>query len=118
MRKSNLALAICLLLQGCELVQDQQASDVSSLLVGRRRAAIMACAGIPDRVEKADGKEIDIYSGAARHLASGVVLGEANCNVSIVFEADRVSAVSYTVVDPGVLAPLEACADIVAACLP
>ncbi|HUZ91574.1 MAG TPA: hypothetical protein VMU78_06720 [Methylocella sp.] len=118
MRKSNVALAICLLLQGCALVQNQQAIDASSLLIGRRRAAIMECAGIPEQVEKAGGKEIDIYWGTARHLASGVVLGEANCNVSIVFEADRVVAVNYTAVDPGILAPLESCADIVAACLP
>lgn len=76
----------------------------------------MACAGIPDKVEKADGKEIATYSVAARHLASGVVLGAANCTVSIVFEADRVLGVNYTVED-GVVAPLEACAEIVSACL-
>jgi hypothetical protein len=117
MGKLNLALAICLLSQGCALVQNEQAIDASSSLIGRRRAAIMECAGIPDKVEQAGDKEIDMYSAAARHFASGVVLGEANCTVSIAFEADRVFSVNYMAENPGVLAPLESCAEIVAACL-
>jgi len=64
----------------------------------------MACAGVPDTVEEAGDKEIAFYSVAARYQASGVVLGTANCTVSIEFEAGRVSAVNYTVDDPGVLA--------------
>ena len=65
----------------------------------------MACAGIPDKVEKAGGKEIVTYSVAARHLVSGVVLGPSQCIVSIEFERGRVSAVNYTLDDFGILAP-------------
>jgi len=77
----------------------------------------MTCAGIPNKVAKADGKETVTYSVAARYLVSGVVLGLRNCTVSIVFEADRVSAVNYTLEVPGILAPLESCAEIIAGCL-
>jgi len=117
MRKSNVALVICLLFQGCALNQNQKAIYAELELTGRRRAEIMACAGVPDTVEEAGDKEIAFYSVAARYQASGVVLGTPNCTVSIEFEAGRVSAVNYTVDDPGVLAPLESCAEIVSACL-
>ena len=117
MRKSHAALAICLLIQGCALVQNQQAIDANSALIGRRREEIIACAGIPNQVEQAGGKEIATYSVAARHLVSEVVLGPSQCTVSIEFEAGRVSAVNYTLEDPGILAPLESCAEIVAGCL-
>ncbi|MGH6851833.1 MAG: hypothetical protein ACREDJ_01265 [Methylocella sp.] len=119
MRKSNAALAAYFLIQGCALVENQQAIDAKSALIGRRRAEIMACAGIPDQVANADGKEIATYTvvGAARHLVSGTVLGNGQCTTSIVFEAGRVSAVRYTLEDPGILAPLESCAQIVAGCL-
>jgi hypothetical protein len=117
MRKSKAALAICVLIQGCALVQNQQAIDATSALIGRRRAEIMACAGIPDKVAEADGKEIAIYTVAARHVVSGTVLGQAQCTTTIVFEAGRVSAVNYISEDPGILAPLESCAEIVAGCL-
>jgi hypothetical protein len=50
-------------------------------------------------------------------LAGGTVLGLKNCNVRITFEHGLVSAVDYMVEDPGPLAPLEACAEIVSACL-
>src|SRR2546430_1269116 len=117
MRKSNTALAICLLVQGCALVRDQQAIDAKSALIGRTRPEVMACAGIPNNVAKSDGKEVDTYSVAARYLVSGVVLGVRNCTVSIVFDEGRVSAVHYIVEDPGILAPFEECAEIVATCL-
>jgi len=117
MRKSCAALILCLLIQACALVQNQQAIDAKSALIGRRRAEIMACAGIPDKVEKAGGKEIVTYSVAARHLVSGVVLGPSQCIVSIEFERGRVSAVNYTLDDFGILAPGESCAEIVAGCL-
>jgi hypothetical protein len=119
MRKSNAALALCLLIQGCALVRNQQANDAESALIGRRRAEIMACAGIPDKVIKTGGKEIASYMvlGATRHLVSGTVLGQGQCTMTIVFEASRVAAVSYTSEDPGILAPLESCAQIVAGCL-
>jgi hypothetical protein len=119
MRKSKAALAICLLVQGCALVQNQQAIDATSALIGRRRAEIMACAGIPDQVTIADGKEIATYIvvGLARHLVSGTVLGQGQCTTTIVFDAGRVSAVNYESEDPGILAPLESCAQIVAGCL-
>lgn len=119
MRKSNAAVALCFLFQGCALVQNQQAADASSALIGRRRAEIMACAGIPDRVTYADGKETATYIvfGAARHLVSGVPLGVGQCTTNIVFERGRVSDVSYIAEDPGILAPLESCAQIVAGCL-
>jgi len=118
MRKYKAALAICLGIQGCALVQDQQAVEAGGL-VGRRREEIMACAGIPDQVVKADGKEIDTYLavGAARHLVSGAVLGNGQCTATFVFEAGRVSAVHFTTAVPGILAPLESCGPIVAGCL-
>jgi hypothetical protein len=117
MRKSHAALVLCLFVQACALVQNQQAIDAKSTLIGRRRAEIMACAGIPDKVEKAGGKEIATYSVAARHLVSGVVLGPSQCTVNIEFERGRVLAVNYTSEDPGILAPLESCAEIIAGCL-
>lgn len=117
MRKSHAALAIFLLIQGCALVQNQQAIDANSALIGRLREEIIACAGLPNQVEKAGGKEIATYSVAARHLVSGVVLGPSQCTVSFEFEAGRVSAVNYTLEDPGIVAPLESCAEIVAGCL-
>ena len=117
MRISKMALAVGLLVQGCAFVRDQEAIDARSALLGRSRPEIMACAGIPNKDTKADGKEIATYSVAARYTASGVVLGVRNCTVSIVFDAGLVSAVDYIVDDPGPLAPLESCAEIVSTCL-
>jgi len=79
----------------------------------------MACAGTPDQDIKAGGKEIATYNvaGAARYLVSGTVLGQGQCTTTITFEAGRVSSVNYISDDPGVLAPLESCALIVAGCL-
>lgn len=99
------------------MVQNQQAIDAQSSLAGRRREEIMACAGIPVSDTKTSGKEVATYSVETRHTASGVVLGQARCTVSIVFEAGRVSAVNYEPADPGILAPLESCAEIIAGCL-
>jgi hypothetical protein len=119
MQKFLAAVALSSMLQCCALVQNQQAVDAGPALIGKRRSEIMACAGTPDQIVKADGKEIAIYIvvGAARHLVSGAVLGRGQCTTSIVFEAGRVSAVSYAAADPGILAPLESCAQIVAGCL-
>jgi hypothetical protein len=117
MRKSSAALAVSLLAQGCALVRHQQAIDAQSALVGRTRPEVMACAGIPTKVSKSDGKEVDTYSVAARYLVSGVILGVRNCTVRIVFDEGRVSAVHYIIEDPGILAPFEECAEIVATCL-
>ncbi|HTV32355.1 MAG TPA: hypothetical protein VME69_04525 [Methylocella sp.] len=117
MRKCSLALVLCLLVEACALVRNEQAVDASSELIGRRRAEIMACAGIPDQDETHGGREIATYSVANRHTASGVVLSVAECTVRIEFERGRVSNVSYTTLEPGVLAPLESCAEIVAGCL-
>src|ERR1700730_10969688 len=117
MRISKAAWGLCLLFQGCALVQNEKAFDAKSALIGRSRPEIRACAGIPNEVATVGGKETDIYSVAARYSASGVVLGLQNCTVSIVYEAGRVSAVKYELDDPGPFAPLESCADIVSICL-
>ncbi len=117
MRKSEMALAVGLLVQGCAFVRDQDAVDARTALIGRSRPEIMACAGIPNNDTKAGTKEIATYSVADRFSASGVVLGQRNCTVSIVFEAGLVSAVDYFVEDPGPLAPWESCAEIVSTCL-
>lgn len=117
MRISKMALAVGLLVQGCAFVRNQDAIDARTALIGRSRPEIMACAGIPNEVAKAGTKEIAIYSVAARYLASGVVLGLKNCTVNIVFETGRVTAVDYFVDDPGPLAPLESCTEIVSTCL-
>jgi hypothetical protein len=117
MRKSSAAFTLCLLVQGCALIQNQQAIDAKSALIGRRRPEVMACAGIPNKVAKSGTKEIVTYSVAARYLVSGVVLGVRNCNVSIVFDEGRMSAVHYIIEDPSILAPFEECAEIVATCL-
>jgi len=116
MQISKAAWGLCLLFQGCALVQNEKAFDAKSALIGRSRPEIRTCAGIPNKVVTAGGKEIDIYSVAARYSASGVVLGLQNCTVSIVYEAGRVSAVNYEVEDPGPLAPRGSCADIVSIC--
>ena len=117
MRISMIALAAGVVVQGCAFVRNQDAIDARTALIGKSRPEIMACAGIPNEDTKADGKEIATYSVAARYSASGVVLGLRNCTVNIVFEAGRVAAVDYFVDDPGPLAPLESCAEIVSTCL-
>ncbi len=119
MRKFNALVVLCLLIQGCALAKNQQAVDASSALIGRRRAEIMACAGIPDQVTQSNGKEIATYNvvGQWYHPVSGVVLGNGQCTANIVFDQGRVSSVSYVTEDPGILAPLESCALIIAGCL-
>jgi hypothetical protein len=117
MRISKIALVVGLLVQGCAVVRNQDATDARTALIGRSRSEIMACAGIPNNDTKADGKEIATYSVAARYSASGVVLGVRNCTVTIVFDAGLVSSVAYIVEDPGPLAPFESCAEIVSTCL-
>lgn len=121
LRAFNAVLAFGLLiqglLQGCALVQNQQANDAESVLIGRRREEIMACAGVPNQDRTAGDKEIATYFVAARHLASGIILGQPRCIVTIEFKARRVSSVTYALADPGILAPLESCAEIVAGCL-
>jgi hypothetical protein len=114
---SKAALAVVFLAQGCAFIQNQDAIDARTALIGRSRPEIMACAGIPNEDTKAGTKEIATYSLAARYLTSGVVLGLRNCTVSIVFEKGLVSAVDYMVEDPGPLAPFESCAEIVSTCL-
>jgi hypothetical protein len=117
MRITKAALAVGLLVQGCAFLQNQDAIDATTALIGRSRPEIMACAGIPNEDTKAGTKEIATYSVAARFSASGVDLGLRNCTVRIVFEAGHVSSVDYVVDDPGLLAPLETCAEIVSTCL-
>lgn len=111
------ALALCLLVQGCAFLQNQDAIDARSALIGKTRPEIMSCAGIPNEDTKAGTTEIATYSVAARFLTGDVVLGLKNCTVRIVFEQGRVSSVDYIVDDPGPLAPLESCAEIVSVCL-
>ncbi len=110
-------LAICFLFEGCAFVENEQAINAQSALFGRSRPEIMACAGIPDETATIRGVETALYSAAARYAAGGTVLGLKNCTVRITFVAGRVSSVDYIVDDPGPLAPLEACAEIVSACL-
>ena len=117
MRKYFLALILCFLIEACALVQNQQAVDASSELIGRRRAEIMACAGIPDHDESHGEREIATYWVANRHNTAGGILSVAECTVQIEFERGRVSNVSYSTLEPGVLAPLESCAEIVSGCL-
>ena len=114
---SKAALVVGFLAQGCAFVQNQDAIDARTALIGRSRPEIMACAGIPNKVAKAGTKEIATYSVADRYSASGVVLGLKDCTVDIVFEAGRVASVDYFVEDPGPIAPLESCAEIVSTCL-
>lgn len=116
-QKSYAALALCAALQGCALIQNEQAMEAESALIGRRRAEIMACAGIPDQVSTTGAKETATYSAAARHLVGGAVFGQGQCTVSFVFENGRVSEVNYPSEDAGSLTPRESCAEIVAPCL-
>jgi pectin methylesterase-like acyl-CoA thioesterase len=117
MRILIIALAGDLLVQGCASIQNREAIDARTALIGRSRPEIMACAGIPNKVAKAGTKEIATYSVADRYSASGVVLGQKDCTVNIVLEAGRVASVDYFVEDPGPIAPLESCAEIVSTCL-
>jgi len=110
------ALASCSL-QGCAFVENGQAVSAKSALIGRSRPEIVACAGIPDETARNHGTETAFYSAAARYSAGATILGLQNCNVQFRFEAGVVSAVDYIVEDPGPFAPLEACAEIVSACL-
>ncbi len=113
----GLGLPACLLFEGCAVVENEQAITAQSALLGRSRPEIMACAGIPDETAAIRGVEMVLYSAAARYAAGGTVLGLQNCTVRITFTAGRVTAVDYLAGDPGPLAPLEACAKIVSACL-
>lgn len=115
--RASRVLAGSLLVQGCAFIQNQDAIDARLALIGRTRPEIMACAGIPNEDTKAGTKEIATYSVAARYLTGGAILGLKNCTVSIVFEQGRVFSVDYIVDDPGPLAPLESCAEIVSVCL-
>jgi hypothetical protein len=110
-------VAVSSLIEGCALVENEQAISAQSALIGRSRSEIVACAGIPDETERVHGTETAVYSAAARYSAGGTILGLKNCTVRITFEAGRVSAIDYFVDDPGPLAPLEECAEIVSACL-
>jgi len=112
-----MGLATCFLFEGCAFVANEQAITAQSALFGRSRPEIMACVGIPNETATIRGIETALYSAAARYAAGGTVLGLKNCTVRITFMAGRVSAVDYIVDDPGPLAPLEACAEIVSACL-
>lgn len=107
----------CLLAQSCAVVENEKALDALSVLTGKSRTEIFACAGTPDWDALKDGKEFAAYSAAARHTASGVVLGIQNCTVRFVFDAGRVSEVKYDVEDPGIMAPYESCAQIISTCL-
>ena len=107
----------CLLAQSCAVIENEKALDALSVLIGRSRTEIFACAGIPDQDDLKGGREFAAYSAAARHTASGVVLGIQNCTVMFVFDAGRVAEVKYDVEDPGIMAPYESCADIVSTCL-
>lgn len=114
---AGVGLAMGFFLEGCAIVENEQAISAKSLLIGRSRSEIMACAGIPDETVRNHGTETAFYSAAARYSAGATVLGLKNCNVQFTFEAGVVSAVDYMVEDPGPFAPLEACAEIVSACL-
>jgi len=119
MWKVQAALALCLAMPGCAIVKSQQSIDAGPALIGKGRAEIMACAGIPDYDTKEGQREIATYVvvGAARHLVSGAALGNGQCTTRITYEKGRVIAIDYTVEDPGVLSPLESCAQIIAGCL-
>ena len=82
-------------IEGCALVENEQAAGAKSALIGRSRFEIVACAGIPDETATYHGTETAVYSAAARYLAGGTVLGLKNCNVRITFEAGLVTSVEY-----------------------
>jgi len=116
-KRGGVGLAICLLLDGCAVVEHEQAINAKWALIGRSRPEIMACAGIPNETQTNHGTETAVYSAAARYATGGTVLGLKNCTVLITFVSGRVSGVDYIVDDPGLIAPLEVCAEIVSTCL-
>src|SRR5262249_3280644 len=84
---AGVGLAMGFFLEGCAIVENEQAINAKSLLIGRSRSEIMACAGIPDETARNHGTETAFYSAAARYSAGATILGLQNCNFHFRFEA-------------------------------
>lgn len=128
--KRLLIVGPMLALSGCILVAQQQAQQGKTALVGKSRAEILACAGVPNATFRDGGTEYFAYSGSGMlrsggsttYVGGGVFLhsgggGQSQCVATLAFQGGRVANVSYRSSGGAVTAPDEACGNIVKSCL-
>ena len=103
-------IALPIIISGCVLVAQEQANRAKKVLVGKTKAEILACAGVPTSTFTGGGVEYFAYSSA-------VTKTNNQCVMTLTFSGDRVSAVAYRTVSGVFTAPQEACGDMVSTCL-
>ncbi len=118
-------LAVALLLTGCETIDSHNARRAQEELVGMRRAAFFACAGLPNRSLQVDGAEYDTYDytpytnsfNATLPLIGGIGVGSAGtCHATAIFQNDTLKEIDYAGDTGGILGHVAECVTIVNHC--
>ena len=97
-------------------------------LVGMRRAAFFACAGLPNRSQMIEGAEYDTYDyqpyvpdtslSASLPLIGGIGLGTSGtCHATAIFRSDVLQEIDYAGDTGGILGHVADCVTIVNHCL-
>lgn len=124
--KNYVALALCaVMVSGCVYVDQSRATKGKTALVGKTKAQILACAGVPSQTYKDGAADYFAYNGSGRTRISMVPISgtmvagvgrQSQCTVTLGFKGDRVASVNYRA-GGGLLTPEEACGPIVKSCL-
>jgi hypothetical protein len=126
MKKLVLAvLATTIPLTGCDTIDSHNARKAQVELVGMRRAAFFACAGLPNRSRQIEGAEYDTYDfqpytnqfNATFPLIGSIGIGSSgSCHATAIFRNDTLMEIDYAGDTGGILGHVAECVTIVNHC--